>query len=141
MKIICPCCKTCNENIEVQASSSRILFKVVKIPDATFTCKPWSKLTTAASAWGVAARGCRPPAAAMYVDVCQRMSMYVNVFQCVCVCVNVFFCQKNEVVVANGSTVTPGGDDILVSIEFSTPPGFSAACQRCVLAFMSHSMS
>ena len=88
---------------------------------------------------GVAARGCRPPAAAMYVDVCQRMSMYVNVFQCVCV--SMFFLPKNEVVVANGSTVAPGGDDILVGIEFSTPPGFSAACQRCVLASMSHSMS
>ena len=74
----------------------------------------------------------------MYVDVCQRMSMYVNVFQCVSM---FFFCQKNEVVVANGSTVAPGGDDILVGIEFSTPPGFSAACQRCVLAYMGHSMS
>lgn len=138
MKITCPCCKTCNENIEVQASSSRILFKVVKIPDATFTCKPWSKLTTAAIAWGGGGQGL--PAAGRH-HVCRCMSTYVHVYQCLSVCVNVFFCQKNEVVVANGSTVAPGGDDILVGIEFSTPPGFSAACQRCVLASLGHSMS
>ena len=77
-----------------------------------------------------------PAAGRHHVDVCQRMAMSMSFSVC-----QRFFLQKNEVVVANGSTGAPGGDDILVGIEFSTPPGFSAACQRCVLASMSHSMS